>query len=122
MIDITSPDNPIIVGSCDTLGSANHVYVLGSYVYTEVERSGDNPSASLRIMEAFSPLLGVSFEASGTLSAIVPAHYRRTGKYNLHVTNPNGEHAELPNALMIVDAPMASLASVDPDHGPYGQR
>jgi hypothetical protein len=82
------------VGACDTPDYAWGVHVEGSYAYVADRVSG------LQVIAEFSPFTDIQYIDSSTLTATVPAGYR-PGTYNLHVTNPDGGHAVLPNAFTV---------------------
>jgi hypothetical protein len=53
------------------------------------------------VIEKLSLLADIQYMDSGTLIVTIPAGYR-PGTYNLHVSNPDGEHAVLHNAFTSV--------------------
>ncbi|MGA1869956.1 MAG: MopE-related protein [bacterium] len=94
VIDITDPQNPTIVGTCNTPGSASGIYIEGNKVYVADDEEG------LQIIEKFEPLTEITYLDEHTIRATVPPGFRG-GVYNLHVTNPFGEHSVRNSAFSV---------------------
>jgi len=94
VIDITDPAHPVIVGSCDTPGWARGVQLSGTYAYVADGGGG------LLILDQWKPLTNITYIDSSTITATVPEGYK-PGVYNLHLTNPDGEHIMLHSVFQV---------------------
>ncbi|MCK4408803.1 MAG: hypothetical protein KAW67_01880, partial [Candidatus Eisenbacteria sp.] len=61
VIDISDPTNPIWVGSCDTPGSASHVWIAGDHAYVADDTSGIQV---IDISDPMNPVLVGSYDTS----------------------------------------------------------
>jgi len=86
---------PYIIGSADTPGAANGVYVMLNYAYVSV-------GSGLQVLRVFKPCTNITFVDSTTLTATVPAGLP-PGSHNLQVTNPNPERDILYNAFTVTE-------------------
>ena len=63
----------------------HEVYGAATYTYVVDVR------ARLHVIEKFKPIIDITYLASYIIKATITAGYH-PGTYNLHITNPDGEH------------------------------
>jgi hypothetical protein len=94
VIDISVPHNPILLGSSQTPGKAQGLYVQGDYVYVA---DGD---LGLMISKTLVPFSDEVWLGGDKIMAAAPAGLL-PGVYNLHVSNMDGLKAVLHNAFTV---------------------
>ena len=93
MIDVSTPSSPEVIGSVLTPGEAKSVYVSGSYAYM-----GDAVSGLQVIMA--SVLLDSNVDGPTSITSTIPADLPEV-RYNITVTNPDGESDTLRNGFRV---------------------
>jgi hypothetical protein len=94
VIDISVPYNPVLVGSSQTPGKAQGLYVRGDSVYVA---DGD---LGLMILKTLVPFSNEVWFGSDKIMAAAPAGLL-PGVYNLHVSNMDGRKAIVHNAFTV---------------------
>lgn len=64
---------------------------------------------SLQIIDTFRSFANIEYIDSNIIRTAIPSGFR-PGTYNLHVTNPNGEHVVVHNAFTIIHGIMINFS------------
>lgn len=109
ILDISDPENPVAVGSCDNIpGSANGVFVLGDLAFVADGTTGPIVSSSLRVLDISDPENPVEVGSCDTPGrandimisggyAYVSDQY--IGLIVFDLSEPDGIHAESDNFI-----------------------
>ena len=103
VVDVSNPSTPAIVAGCDAGGA---VFVSGDYVYLAGTVNSFKGGSRLEVVNKFVPCTDVTWLNDGEITATIPAGFS-LGTYDLHVTNPYGGHAVMPNAFTVTGTPNA---------------
>lgn len=99
VLDVSKPSLPKLVTSYKTIGSANALLVRDGIIYVLEEGAG------LITLSTYQYNTQTLFVDSHRLKVILTAGMAQ-GEYDVRITNPNGKHATLNNAIQVTNAKM----------------